>query len=203
MTTSSSAHFSAACLRFTSCFIAVRKPCGLNQPVSQYALGRPVLSHLWSWSWRVMRPTNHDPSVPASQLFLSHAGGMRASKSASSAVTRSPARATVPAMARRRFLSVLDVRLITTLRRSISWRRKTVSGCAGPPGSFLSFSRVSSFSKALGTLARSSSAVLSTTSSRVRPPEPPPLLGIVSMMVVRPFCTWSVRNVRSAFGCKP
>jgi hypothetical protein len=29
MTTSSSAHLSAACLRFTSCFMAVRKPCNM------------------------------------------------------------------------------------------------------------------------------------------------------------------------------
>ena len=48
ITTSSSAHLSDACFRFTSCFIAVKKPCGLKNPVSQYAFGRPRCSHLSS-----------------------------------------------------------------------------------------------------------------------------------------------------------
>lgn len=39
MTTSSRAHLSDACLRFTSCFIAVRKPCMAEQATLSTKLG--------------------------------------------------------------------------------------------------------------------------------------------------------------------
>mmetsp|Transcript_14309 Transcript_14309/g.34773 ORF Transcript_14309/g.34773 Transcript_14309/m.34773 type:complete len:228 (-) Transcript_14309:7018-7701(-) len=123
ITTSSSAHLSLLCLRFTSCFIAVRNPCGLKKPVSQYPLGRPVLSHLCSWSKRCNSPWNHEPMVALSHENLSHVEGMLALKSLFSASTRSPASAMVPAMASRRFLSVSVVRFIMMLRRSISCRK--------------------------------------------------------------------------------
>mmetsp|Transcript_13360 Transcript_13360/g.32665 ORF Transcript_13360/g.32665 Transcript_13360/m.32665 type:complete len:267 (-) Transcript_13360:4728-5528(-) len=203
MTTSSSAHLSAACLRDTSCFMAVRKPCGLKKPVIQYALGRPRLSHLLSWSKRCSMPVNQLPRVDASHDFDSQNEGMRAVNSASTASIRLPLSAMVPAIASRRFLSVVVVRRVMMLRRSISCRRCTVSGCVGPPGSFLSFSLVSSLSNTGGTLDSRSSQILSTISSRDSPPAAAPPLGMVSRMVDTPSCTCSVRNVTSALGCRP
>ena len=99
ITTSSNAHLSLACCLFTSCFIAVRKPWGLKKPVSQYAFGRPSLSHLSSCLCLMSKPWNHVPIVALSQDFLSHDAGMAALKSLSSASTKSPASASVPAIA--------------------------------------------------------------------------------------------------------
>jgi hypothetical protein len=45
MTTSSSAHLSAACLRFTSCFMAVRKPCRAHVSSSQVFLRQETNTH--------------------------------------------------------------------------------------------------------------------------------------------------------------
>ena len=69
----------------------------LKKPVSQYAFGRPVLSHLLSWSWRCSRPRNQLPRVAASQLFFSHSLGMRAVNRASSDSARLAESAIVPA----------------------------------------------------------------------------------------------------------
>ena len=73
--------------------------------------------------------------VALSQDHRSHAVGMEALNSFSSASTKSPANAMVPATANRKFFSVFVARLMMMFRRSISCRRCTVSGCVGPPGS--------------------------------------------------------------------
>mmetsp|Transcript_8307 Transcript_8307/g.37875 ORF Transcript_8307/g.37875 Transcript_8307/m.37875 type:complete len:428 (+) Transcript_8307:1612-2895(+) len=203
ITTSSNAHLSLACCLFTSCFIAVRKPWGLKKPVSQYALGRPLVSHVSSCLCLCSKPWNHVPSAPLSHDHLSHLAGILASKRASRASTKSPLSATVPAMASLRFFSVLVVRSTMMFRRSISCLRWTVKGWVGPPGSLLSAILARSVSNIFGTLDRRSSAMASTTSAGDLPPPPPPDFGIVLTTVSTSSRTCRVLNVRSAFGCRP
>ena len=162
-----------------------------------------MFSHLSSWSCLCRSPWNHAPIVALSQDHRSHAVGMDALNSFSSASTRSPASAMVPAMASLKFLSVLVVRLMMMFRRSISCLKCTVSGCVGPPGSLRSASLVISLTNAGGTFPSRSSQILSTISSGLCPPPPPPDLGMVEITVSTRSATASVRKVRSALGCSP
>ncbi len=91
---------------------------------------------------RPLWPQAGRPTASAHTLWhAAHAGG-------------AAPRGRAPAMARRRLRSMAVVSASTALRRSSSWRRCTVSGCVGPPGSRRSFSRVASFSNSGGTCAR-------------------------------------------------
>lgn len=66
-----------------------------------------------------------------------------------------------PATARRRFFRVVLVMRRMVLRRSISWRKCTVSGAVAPPCSLRSRSRISSLSNGWGTCAMCSMHAIS------------------------------------------
>ena len=96
-----------------------------------------------------------------------------------------------PAMAKRRFCSVVVVSAIVLLRRSISWRRCTVNGCAGPPGSLRSLSRTSSRSNAGGACIRMHAAatcLLITTAQQANSHYPGLQQGDVMFLVCSQTC---------------
>mmetsp|Transcript_6335 Transcript_6335/g.21235 ORF Transcript_6335/g.21235 Transcript_6335/m.21235 type:complete len:248 (+) Transcript_6335:713-1456(+) len=183
--------------------MAVKKPCGLKNPVSQNALGFPFSSQFVSCACLCSNPWNQLPIVELSQLFDSHLDGTLASKSESRASTKEPESATVPATANRKFTKVDRHKSKIMFSRSISCRKCTVNGCVAPPGSFFSRSFVGSNSKLTGTLPSKSSAIASTISAGDNPPSPPPVLGIVPTTVSTKLFTCSVRKVKSALLCSP
>mmetsp|Transcript_76104 Transcript_76104/g.204221 ORF Transcript_76104/g.204221 Transcript_76104/m.204221 type:complete len:209 (+) Transcript_76104:438-1064(+) len=178
MTTSSSAQ---PCLDLaTSCFMAVRKPCPLLKPGSQYDLGRPCLSQRSNCSWRLSRIWNQMPTVGENQAPLSHMAGTLALNMASSALARSSDMTMVPAMAICRFLSVDRTTEMDFCSTSISWRKAMMMGLVAPI--FCSAACCSSLLKSAGTLLSRSTHISVTMSSRDLPPPPPPR-GCVSRMV--------------------
>mmetsp|Transcript_18163 Transcript_18163/g.37144 ORF Transcript_18163/g.37144 Transcript_18163/m.37144 type:complete len:209 (-) Transcript_18163:692-1318(-) len=178
ITTSSSAQ--PCLLRATSCFTAVRKPWPLEKPGSQYDLGRPCLSHLSHWSYRLSMIWNQTPTVGENQAPLSQLAGTLALNMASRALARSSDITMVPAMASCRFLRVVRTFLTETASTSISWRKEMLMGFMTPI--LASAPRTSSLLKSAGTLDSRSTHSSVTISSRLLPPPPPPR-GCVSMMV--------------------
>mmetsp|Transcript_13743 Transcript_13743/g.31847 ORF Transcript_13743/g.31847 Transcript_13743/m.31847 type:complete len:291 (-) Transcript_13743:12459-13331(-) len=200
MVTSSSAQ--PWCLRATSCRMAVSRPCGLKNPVSQKDLGRPLRSHLSHCSYLPSRPGNHTPSVGACHEISDHDPGTRASKRAFMASMSAAASTIVPAIASWRSRRVLRVSSRTFCRRSSSWRNAMLMGLVPPI--LLMACLASSMLMLGGIFCRSSPACALTMSSRVRPPEPPPpVLGCVSRMVSNESCAFCRRYTRSALVCRP
>ena len=74
--------------RATSCLMAVRKPCGLKNPVIQKQLGRPSFNHVTNCAFRSSSSANQNDSVVDSQESFFHRAGTRPSNMLSNASRR-------------------------------------------------------------------------------------------------------------------
>mmetsp|Transcript_785 Transcript_785/g.2045 ORF Transcript_785/g.2045 Transcript_785/m.2045 type:complete len:208 (+) Transcript_785:233-856(+) len=182
LTTSSSAQFSLACLRQTSCRLAVRNPWGLKKPVSQKQFGLPCFSQDASCSARSRMFPNQTPIVGAtkSETFVQR-GGTRARKRESTASDRSDDITMVPAMASLRLLSDARITVSTFCRRSISCPKQMFSGFGPPSALMLAFT--SSARRSGGSFDSRVSTSRSTTSSRLSPELIPESFGEMSSIV--------------------